>query len=255
MTMDDLNQVGPPTGINPGGLYQHRGTGEQYYVKWSEQGKKQNRIKNEMLAAKLYELAGVKVPQTGPVNLPGGGIGLASRIIPNLRKDPEALMAGHKDIADGFAADAWLGNWDAVGIEYNNMLHGGESGVHRVDVGGALMYRATGEPKGPAFGNHAQEITSLRDPNVNPAAASVYGRLTPQEVDASITRVMAIPDGTVRQYVMRYGPGDEVKKNQLADKLIARKHSLGSYMSKREHGAGPVSPSLADRGLPLSPQQ
>jgi len=229
INFEHLEQIGPQSGSNPGGKYKHGPTGQEWYVKWDRSGRN-DRMQNELLAAKLYELAGVKVPEMRAVKMPQGVMGLASKIVPNLKSDPEAIRA-HRDVAMGFAADAWLGNWDVVGLEYDNLLHQGHTGdVYRVDTGGAMLYRAMGAEKGHLFGDEATEIESLRDPDVNRNAASVFGGLSQKEINDSIQRVLAIPDQAIVKAVMAYGPGDEAKKGQLADRLVKRKNSLKAHL-------------------------
>ena len=41
----------------------------------------------------------------------------------NLCLDPEALKAGTvPGVFEGFAVDAWLGNWDVVGKQHDNLM-------------------------------------------------------------------------------------------------------------------------------------
>ena len=40
--------------------------------------------------------------------------------------DPTALRSGNvPGVYEGFAMDAWLGNWDVVGKDYDNIQVGG----------------------------------------------------------------------------------------------------------------------------------
>ena len=42
-------------------------------------------------------------------------------------RDPSLLCSGTvPGVYDGFAMDAWLGNWDVVGKDYDNIQVGGE---------------------------------------------------------------------------------------------------------------------------------
>ncbi len=99
-----------------------------------------------------------------------------------------------KDIpgtTEGFAADAWLANWDSVGVgstKYDNIcpLNGQ---AYRVDTGGALLYRGTGGPKGAKFGDEVTGLEGLRDPKLNPVAASVYGDMTLEQIRESAKKV------------------------------------------------------------------
>ena len=65
-----------------------------------------------------------------------------------------------------FAVHAWLANWDAVGIDGSNVGTTGGKPVN-LDLGGSLLYRAQGQPKGDKFDAKASEWTSLRSPSTN----------------------------------------------------------------------------------------
>ena len=111
----------------------------------------------------------------------GSGLGTSSAWRPDLRpfnKDNKNdLKAARKD----FAIHAWLGNWDAVGLVYDNLLTDSDGDVIHVDPGGALLFRAQGEPKGNAWNKDASEWNTLRDKAMNPQSGSVFADMTPQE--------------------------------------------------------------------------
>lgn len=60
-------------------------------------------------------------------------------------------MSAHPDVHQGFIADAWLGNWDVAGQGYDNIIKTGTAhdvgDAYRIDTGGALLFRAQGNPK------------------------------------------------------------------------------------------------------------
>lgn len=215
---DTLTQIGPQKGSNPGGLYQDTETGTKWYIK---QPADVEAARNEVLAAKLYELAGIEVPELHLTQM-GGKTSVASKIIDGLAKGATNELA---KAADGFAVDAWLGNWDVVGMDFDNLLL--RAGVPvRVDTGGALRYRAQGGLKGSAFGNKVNEIDTLRDAKKNPKAAAVFGNMTPAQLEVSVARVLAIDDKDIRALVDQHGPIDAAERTKLADILIARKADL-----------------------------
>jgi len=214
-------QIGPQAGSNPGGLFED-GEGAQWYVKFPADAAQAH---NEVLAAKLYKVVGIDVPEVSLVTQ-HNQVGVASRIIDGLKKDGAALQAGKiSGVADGFATDAWLANWDVVGLGYDNLLINGTRAI-RVDTGGALLFRAQGAAKGAAFGDAVTELRSLRDVATNPQAANVFGFLSKAEVKASVARVLATDDALIRQTVLQYADGDFATRNALADKLLARKDYL-----------------------------
>jgi len=135
---------------------------------------------NEGLANFLYREAGVDVPQTEVVIIDGRPA-ILIEFIEGLKMTPQE-MAGSEGMLDGFAADAWLANWDVTGtgkLHELNIIRSPEGKPFRIDNGGAMEYRAMGEPKGAAWGTRVAEIESMRQRS---PGASVFGKLTDEQV-------------------------------------------------------------------------
>lgn len=231
-----FKQVGPQKGSNPGGLYEDA-AGKKWYIKFPES---EDHAKNELLASRLYHALGIAVP---PVRLveKGGKVGIASKFMEGLKADPDGLAAA-PGAQDGFGADAWLGNWDAVGEGFDNMLVGPDGTAYRIDPGGALIFRAQGAPKGDAFGEQVTETKTLMDAGMNPNTAKVYGGMTKAQKDASVAKVLEMPDEVITEAVMKFGPGNEEAKKALAAKLIARKKDLADQFPAANLIANPPKP-------------
>jgi SPP1 gp7 family putative phage head morphogenesis protein len=219
LNVDKLTQIGGQGGSNPGGLFVDQDTGVQWYIKWPAD---ETFIRNEALATKLYELAGVDVPEVRLITF-NGKPAIASRIIDGLSSTTPAALAKTAGVLDNFAVDAWLANWDTVGLKFDNMLvKGGKA--YRIDAGGSLLYRAQGGAKGAAFGDLVEEIDSLRNPKTNPQAAKVFGKIAPQQLEAGVAKVLAITDDQIRAVVNAYAPAAE--RQALIKRLIARRQDL-----------------------------
>lgn len=219
--MDHWEQVGKQKGSNPGGFFEDE-HGQRWYCKFP---KTYAHARNELLTAKLYEALGIRVPELKLVE-DGGDIGLASKVVSGVKQDGAAIRSGKvPGVDEGFVADAWLANWDAVGVGYDNLLVGPDGHAIRIDVGGSLLFRAQGTPKGHAFGDKVGEINSLRDPK-NHWPASVFGKITEGKVVAGVKRLAALPDSEIRGLVEAYGPGGTAGRARLAERLIARKEHL-----------------------------
>jgi hypothetical protein len=156
-----------------------------------------------------------------------GATHIASRIIDGLASN-RALLTGTKEVpgvADGFAMDAWLANWDVVGLSYDNLLVKAGRAI-RVDTGGALRYRAQGGLKGDAFGKTVPELDSLRDGTAAQTSA-VFGNLTREQMAASARKVLAFSDADIDDLVARYGPTKKADRTALAATLKARRDAIG----------------------------
>lgn len=210
----------PSPGSNPGFFATDPTDGSEWLVK---KPPSKAHAANELLANELYRALGVDVPELKPA-LVAGEDGVASRIVKDLRTgqitDPVLLAKARRD----FAADAWLANWDVVGLSHDNLAVTPGGRVVRLDTGGALQFRAKGKPKGAAFGDKVGELDSLRS-GTNPQASSVFGGMTKQELVDSIKRVTKLSDDTVRNLVSRR-IADPQEAAALSATLIARKADL-----------------------------
>lgn len=218
INMSNLTKVSGKKGSNEGGVYDdpNHPIGKQYYIK---QPASPDHVQNELIAAKLYQLAGVKTLKYVPVE---GGNHVATELEHLDKNNVSQLDPYERDAAKSdFAVHAWLANWDAAGTGGDNIGVRGNGDVVTLDTGGSLKYRAQGEPKGEAFGNKVNEINTLRDPKLSHDAAALYGDMTNEQIVASIKRVTNLPNDKVWGIVMANG-GDAA----LATKLLERKSDL-----------------------------
>lgn len=207
-------------GGTSGALYQDTATGQKWLVKFNGSV---DAVRNEVLAGRLYNLAGVEAPDLHAITIDGKPA-LASRIIDGITEVDAKTLAGTQSVLDGFAVDAWLANWDVAGLNFDNVVLVAGRAV-RIDVGGALRYRAIGGLKGAAFGRAVGEIDSLRD-GTNAQAQAVFGKITKDEIERGVEKVLAISDTDIRALVAKFGPLDDAERVTLADTLIARKRDL-----------------------------
>lgn len=216
-----LSQTGPQKGSNEGGIYLDSSTGRSWYVKFPSS---EDIARNEVLAAKLYKLAGLDVPELHLIEIRGRKA-IASGILSDVRQAAAADLARAPGAFDGFGVDAWLANWDTVGLSLDNLLLRAGKAV-RIDVGGSLRYRAQGGLKGSAFGSSVDEIDSLRDPRVNRQSADVFGKMTQAQIEESVARVLRLNDDDIRAIVEQFGPIDAQVRRDLYELLLRRKADL-----------------------------
>lgn len=217
--MDSWTQTGGQGGSNPGGKFKDH-NGVEWYCKFPGDD---DVAKSEVLAAKLYAAAGL-ASQDAKLITKDGKLGIASKWV-NVKKAGGAAELAKVDGAlSGFAVDAWLGNWDVVGMALDNLQVGPDGKAMRVDAGGSLEYRAQGAKK--PFGNEVTEMETLLDPSKNPHSAAVFGKMTEADKIASVAKVLQISDVAIRALVNQFGPGDAAAKQKLAETLIARKADL-----------------------------
>lgn len=188
--------AGAQGGSNPGGTFQAP-DGKKYYAKFQ---RSEMHAANEVAAAKLYNAAGVPAVDINHGALEGKDNVTQSPVIyVDRNKSPQSDSALRKKTQAGFAIDAWLANWD--GVLNDNTLADANGDPVRMDVGGALLFRAQGGDKGTQFGDIATEIDSLRDPSVNTKAAAVYGSMTDAEMTESAKKLLNISEEDIDNIV------------------------------------------------------
>lgn len=254
-----------PGGNNPGGMYQDAAgqawlaKGNAKYTEGAVNGaQSDDRAHNEVLAAKLMQAVGIGAPDmkladfagahgTNPGKLNGGNLGVLSKWVPggvSFDYNNDAHLAAAQ--AD-FAVHAWLANYDAIGLSYDNTRIVGGKAVC-IDPGGALLFRAKGLPKykDGKLPTTVGELSTMRDPKVNGPAGAVYGGMTQAQLKASAEKLTAIDDATIKALVKAHGPGDDKAKAELAATLIARRdYVLGALGAAPAMSKTPVVPVAA----------
>jgi hypothetical protein len=231
-----------PGGTTAGALYV-----DTHGQKWLVKGYgHDDQARSEVLASHLLRAAGAPAADLKLVNLGQahqGGLGVASRWMDDAQPFNARNPAHINSMRHGFAAHAWLANWDSVGLTHDNVLvHNGQA-VH-IDPGGALEFRAMGGRKGDAFGNKVGELASMRDPNMNPASAAVYGGMSAQDIADSAKPVLKLSGSTIRRLVERHGPGDPKQREALAAKLIKRQSDILAWCASAKRPVRATTPSL-----------
>ena len=214
-----LTRVGGQLGSNPGGIWADAAGGRTYVKELESPAQAQN----EYLAAALYRLAGAPVltylPCAAPDQVATAFVDLEKSCLSQLGPAERAQAWRW------FGVHAWLANWDAAGFQGDNQ--GVSAGVvTTLDVGGALEFRAQGDPKGRAFGPTVPEVDRLRADPDNPFAVALFGPMPPEALRAALCVVTGLSDPAIRKVVARHGGCAA-----LADKLVARKADLARQLS------------------------
>jgi predicted DNA-binding WGR domain protein len=246
---DGWQKVGGQLGSNAG-FVAIDPAGQKWYVKTPNS---EEHARSELLASKLYALAGVKAAELKAVTV-GGKLSIASKWEDNTAKAAPGTHASLAGAREGFAVDAWLANWDALGVDSTN-IQSVAGNASRIDVGGSLEYRAQGGLKGAAFGTSVPELATMRDPKKNAQTAAVFGGMTDADVAKSIAEHVAkVSDDDILNAVRKVGPGGGAARAALAQKLIARRQYLLGWAS--QHQAKPAAapaPAPAPAAAPATP--
>lgn len=226
LRFEAFEQYGSQQGSNFGGFYHLKSDiNQKFYIKFPPDP---DRAYNEVIAARLYQAAGVEVPEVVLIESESHGLGVASRIINGVEKSHSAAVEGaiRAGLQENFAVDAWLSNWDVVGLEYDNVMLVGKNRWVRIDPGGALRFRAQGGLKGQAFGNKVLELESLLNPGVNPQSAAVFNSITTAELENGVRKVLSLTREQIVKIVNEVDPRSMAYKDELIETLVARQKYL-----------------------------
>jgi hypothetical protein len=253
--LSSWKQVGTQMGSNDGGTFEDPATGKQVYAKFPQT---QLHGENERLASALYQAMGI-----GSTNIVSGTVAgksaTYSEMIPGVKTDFHSKLSDPaylKKVQEGFAADAFLANWDSV--LNDNIVSDANGDPIRIDPGGALLFRARGTAKGPAFGDAVTELDSLTSGSQNPTAVSIFGKMTQQEKIDSAKKVQNLKESDIDSLVDSIIT-DPASAQQLKTTLknrrsyILKKFGLSdsastSPQAKAHAASNQVVPAVSTRG-------
>lgn len=209
------------------------------YVK--KTGKDKAHIDAEYQALLLYKMMGIDVPNVKEYDKEKGILytEYLNNTVPLKEIVDEAYKLGSAKelIGQDFAVDALLGNWDVVGMEYDNILYGYNDDIHvgyyRVDVGGSLNKRAQGEDK--VFGPQVPELDTLLDSNINPQTAFIFEGV---DIQKALNRAVGKYEGAKKLINMSSEISQEIKDmlerraEYMKSKIEPPKHSELNYKGK-----------------------
>lgn len=237
LKLSEMTHFAPkPGGQSPGAIYKDA-NGETWLVKGNAQLQQGNvsqsvsddRARNEVTAAHLFNAAGTQAPEMKLVELGsahGGGLGVASKMIAGMSpfdiKNGAQLAAAQQT----FAAQVWLRNHDALGNHNDNITISKDGKGIAVDPGGALGFKGWGLPKPDGVPDHPSEWTSMRDKSKAPTAAPTFGSMTQSQLQASAKPLASVGDDQIKKIVDTYGPGSKEQKAKLAESLIKRRDAI-----------------------------
>ena len=170
-----VRQVGRQAGSNPGGLFEGS-DGVRRYVKFYDDPAQ---AYGEAVANRAYRELGIDAPVSELLREGDRIVGIASEIVDHsgtlgaLKRLPKGRS---KEVLRGFSADVWMANWDAVGLELDNVVatRAAWNSVARIDQGGALLMRARAGRKPVERLRQITEWDGFADTGRNPAYARVF---------------------------------------------------------------------------------
>lgn len=175
MAPQTFTPTGEAAGGSQGGKWYKDEKGQRFFGK--DYKGDMERLATEHIANGIYKALGISAPETQITKVDGKDTIMSKAIDAS---PTSAQKLADTNAKDGFVADAFMGNWDVVGLSADNMLVDKDGQAHRIDNGGSLFYRAQGGKK--EFGQKVDELQTMRDPKINPSSAKVFGKLSDEDV-------------------------------------------------------------------------
>lgn len=147
---------GKAAGGSTGAQIRQTATGEKHLVK--AYGGDQDRVATELAANAIYRTMGAKAPAMG-TRTENGKQAIS---YPLLEGKPTKITKPSSKIGKHYMTDAFLANWDFIGLTDDNILWGPDGDPFRVDHGGTMTKRAQGKDK--PFGPTVGEVESMLKP-------------------------------------------------------------------------------------------
>jgi hypothetical protein len=266
-TGDDLDSLGADTyngiedwvmvdgqrGSNIGGTFEF--DGKEYYVKTP---KSRAHAEQEVLAGKLYNAVGIPAANTG-FGDDGGELRIVSPIVQGDRNGLEtAFNEGDQEfldkVRDGFAVDAWLGNWDALGLGLDNIVADEDGNPVRIDQGATMFHRARGSSKRGAFGDQVWEVDVLTDPDLFEEADGIYSTMTDNDISRSARHLLNITPARIDTIVDSVISNREDAETLKSTLKARREYLLNRYgvTPDAAGGDGPEGPGDEPEGMATS---
>lgn len=196
--LNDLERTDQQIGGSTGAEVWVDADGNKYVVKT---GSSPEHLTEEFVAEEMYRAMGIAIPDSRLLMDVGAPTKISKFIeggqtIGDL--SGKAFEDAKKQAQRGFAADAVMGNWDAAGLGLDNMLVDKNGKVWRIDAGGALRFRAQGQPKGGMFTDEVGELWSLRDRRVNGDSAELFGDISFGTLKTGLVKVSKKADKAMK---------------------------------------------------------
>ena len=150
---------------------------------------------------------------------------VASPAVPNAHNIGMEAQRASKDVRDGFVADAFLANWDVIGLVYDNIVES-DDGFYRIDNGGAMIFRAQGGPK--EFS--PDDIPELHSMLEHGSAKKVFGGITESEIRAQARDLLdKLSPEDIERIVQKSGLEGRERERVLSGLLGRREFLARNY--------------------------
>jgi SPP1 gp7 family putative phage head morphogenesis protein len=234
-------QLSGPKGSNPGGLYRGKDGVERYVKLYADPAQ----AIGEHVANRVYADLGLGRVKSQLFEHQGK-LAYASEIIEGAVPLGQAGLTPElaRKALEGLVGDLATANWDAVGMNIDNLLVTKSGKIVRVDNGGTFLSRAKGARKPENLLDQLTEWDGFFNPGKNPAyskLASIAGVKGPADLLPEIRKQLvrleltASKAGGWLEYVTKAAPGaDKATLERMAQMLESRTELIGQKVKETE---------------------
>ena len=224
---ETLKKISGQLGSIRGGWYEDQETKNRYYIKFYENP---DQARVEFIANAIYEKLGINAADSQLLEIEGQLV-IASREVAGAQSVYREDQKKSSDVRDGFVADAYLANWDVAGLNYDNIVRGGDGRMHRIDNGGSLVFRAQGGSKEYVC-NKIPELQNMLNPEYS--SGQVFQGMTEQEIAKQArTLLEKLQPSDIEDIVNRAGVTGSLAE-ELKAGLIGRRQFLYERFGSQE---------------------
>lgn len=230
------HKISQQLGSNEGGWYENSATQEKFYIKFY---KNPDQARIEYIANAIYKKLGIKAVESTLMEM-DGKLSIASREVANNQSSYREEQAQNSDVRSGFIADAYLANWDVVGLVFDNIVKDTDGQMYRIDNGGSLTFRAQGQPK-DFLPNDIPELKSML--NLDFPAGQVFAGLTQEELKIQAKNlVSSLSVGDIEEIIRQSGLDEEQAKNIQASLVSRRSFLISEFgLEQRSNDRIPIA--------------
>jgi hypothetical protein len=252
-------KVSEATGSNPGGVYRGADGTDRYVKLYSDP----SQAAGEHLSNQLYSDLGQASVKSHVLTRDDGAPIYASEMMPDvmqLGKIPGGVTPElARKALDGFVGDLLTANWDASGLNMDNMVVTLDQRVVRIDNGGTFLMRAKAGRKPKGVLNDLTEWDGLFDPKINPTysalakIADVHSAadMLPQiREQLNRVKVLVSKAGGWKSYIDQHAPAlNATDSKAIVDMLSTREALIEQRLLKAEAEATSKSEAAAAKKL------
>ncbi len=218
---ENMIKISGQLGSNEGGWYE-KPSGERFYVKFYE-NPSQGQV--EYVANAVYDKLGIKAVRSQIIELDGREA-IASPAVLGAAPADMLSQKTSEDVQNGFVADAFLANWDVIGLVYDNIVQS-DDGFYRIDNGGSLIFRAQGGDK-TYSPDSIPELETMRVPGR--PTGEVFANITEEEIGRQARELIGkLKPDDITAIVDESGLTGEDRDRVLAGLLGRREYLVKKY--------------------------